>query len=269
MLFGNMVWQYGAEFAWNITWKANSFNLFWHGWKVKYELCQKLYICKVTCAWLAVHGFNLLKADFILNTFKFNSFELRQFLWFVNSSHKLIHNSGDLTQMALKDNQHGCAVENSFTRALLYFSQTRKQSLVNEPSDWNEMRLSLFFACFPSLNTLRDSIHVKNQRRWPGVFTWENAHQREFHAGWVLDLLLRLYICKFSHHHMSIVTMLSWIDENYACITHSSPAPEWNSTSGTATAWRELVPVRQFLVVSCKRIQNHERKPGWTHPGIM
>ena len=88
-------------------------------------------------------------------------------------------------------------------------------------------------------------------------------------AGWVLDLLLHLYIFKFSHHHISIVTTLSWIDENYACITHSSPAPEWNSMSGTATAWGELAPVRQFLVVSCKRIQNHEREPGWTHPSIM
>ena len=73
--------------------------------------------------------------------------------------------------MTLKDNQQGSAVENSFARTLLYFSQMRKQSLVNEPSDWNEMRLSLFFTRFPSLNTLRDSIHVKNQRRWPGVFT--------------------------------------------------------------------------------------------------
>ena len=31
----------------------------------------------------------------------------------------------------------------------------------------------------------------------------------------------------------------------------------------------EFAPGWQFLVVSCKRIQSHERKPGWTHPGIM
>lgn len=182
-----------------------------------------------------MHGFNLLKADFILNTVQFNSFELRQFLWFVNSSHKLIHNSGDLTQMTLKDNQHGCAVENSFAGTLLYFSQMRKQSLVNEPSDWKEMRLSLFFARFPSLNSAGFYSRQKSKKvAWWCLLekTLTNASSM---PGWVLDLLLRLYIYKFSRHHMSIVTTLSWIDENYACITHSSPAPEWNSISGTAT----------------------------------
>lgn len=151
-------------------------------------------------------------ADFVLNTVQFNSFELRQFLWFVNSSHKLIHNNGDLTQMTLKDNQQGSAVENSFARTLLYFSQMRKQSLVNEPSDWNEMRLSLFFTRFPSLNTLRDSIHVKNQRRWPGVFTWENAHQREFHAGmssWFIIAFIHLQVFPSSHVYRDDV-ILDW-----------------------------------------------------------
>ena len=73
--------------------------------------------------------------------------------------------------MTLKDDLHGCAVENYFARTLLYFLQVRKQSLVNEPSDWTEMRLSLFFSRFLCLNSLHDSIHVKNERRWPlGVY---------------------------------------------------------------------------------------------------
>lgn len=73
--------------------------------------------------------------------------------------------------MTLKDDLHGCAVENSFARTLLYFLQVRKQSLVNKPSDWTEMRLSLFFSRFLCLNSLHDSTHVKNERRWPlGVY---------------------------------------------------------------------------------------------------
>ena len=216
-----------------------------------------------------MHGFNLLKDDFIHNTVQFNSFELKQFLWFVNSSHKLMHNSGDLTQMTLKDNQHGCAVESYFPRTLLYFSQMRKQSLVNEPSDWNEMRLSLFLPAFLPLTLCVILFTSKIKEGGLGCLHEKTRTNASTMPGWVLDLLLRLYICKFSHHHMSIVTTLSWIDENYACITYSIPAPEWNSTSGTATAWGELAPVRQFLVVSCKRIQNHERKPEWTHPSIM
>ena len=87
------------------------------------------------------------------------------------------------------------------------------------------------------------------------VFTWENAHQREFHAGvsyWFIIAFIRLQVFSSSHVH---VTTLSWFESvHYPLQASRRPiwygnersffvywyrlqdlAPGWNSTYGTAT----------------------------------
>ena len=210
-----------------------------------------------------MHRFSLLKADFILNTFQFNSFELRQCLWFVNSSHKLIHNSGDLTEMTLKDDLHGCAVENSFARTLLYFLQVRKQSLVNEPSDWTEMRLSSFFSRFLCLNSLHDSIHVKNERRWPlGVYMRKRTPTRVPCRGELL-----IYYCVYTFTSFLLITcpcddvILVWV----RCITHSSPA---GGRFDTETKGRSSFTDTVCKISHRDEILRTAQQPGWTRAGM-
>ena len=168
-----------------------------------------------------------------------------------------------------------------------FFRWENRASLMSHPIGPKCACRHFFLAFFVlTLRTILFMSKMKGGGLW--VFTWENAHQREFHAGvsyWFIIAFIRLQVFSSSHVH---VTTLSWFESGALPTPVQQEAdlirkrkvvprlliPFARSRTGMKFYVRhsnrdELAPVWQFLVVSCKRIQSHERKPGWTHPGIM
>ena len=59
-----------------------------------------------------------------------------------------------------------------------------------------------------------------------GLFTWENTHWLKLHTG----VTLHLHVCMFFPRPMTDMMTRSWIDENYACASCSSPPADWFHT---------------------------------------
>ena len=168
-----------------------------------------------------------------------------------------------------------------------FYRWENRASLMSHPIEPKCACRYFFLAFFVlTLCTILFMSKMKGGGLW--VFTWENAHQREFHDGvsyWFIIAFIRLQVFSSSHVH---VTTLSWFESGALPTPVQQEAdlirkrkvvlrlliPFARSRTGMKFYVRhsnrdELAPVWQSLVVLCKRIQSHERKPGWTHPGIM
>lgn len=91
------------------------------------------------------------------------------------------------------------------------------------------------------------------------VFTWENAHQREFHAGvsyWFIIAFIRLQVFSSSHVRRDDV-ILVWLP----CITHSSPG---GGRFDTETKGRSSFTDTVCEISHQDEILLTARQPGWT-----
>ena len=118
-----------------------------------------------------------------------------------------------------------------------------------------------------------------------GEFTLENLHWCEFNNG-VLRTTTHVYMFVCFCRSLTNTKTSSWINKSYACATRSSLTAdrfhtetrsfhvymtllrnfvsEWNSLSGTTTGVNSRRSDSRrhdinFVVVSCKQIQSHER----------
>lgn len=83
-----------------------------------------------------------------------------------------------------------------------------------------------------------------------------------FIPGWLLDFMMRLHVWMFFPCLMDM-TMPSWIDENYACATHSSPQAD-----GFHTETIFFIGRYHCKISYRSEIRTPVQQPRWTHAGV-
>lgn len=120
-----------------------------------------------------------------------------------------------------------------------------------------------FFSRFLCLNSLHDSTHVKNERRWPlGVYMRKRTPTRVPCRGELL-----IYYCVYTFTSFPLITcpcddvILVWV----RCITHSSPA---GGRFGTETKGRSSFTDTVCKISHRDEILRTAQQPGWTRAGM-